>query len=90
MLNVNTDKAGNISIKNIGDSYDLWSTDDGNKIVCEYNATWQSVELSAKKFNRMIGKIMRSRHFVGVSALWSKVPQRTKKDIWNSLMVRIN
>jgi hypothetical protein len=90
VLNVNTDKVGNIFIKNIGDSHDLWSTDDGDKIVCEYNAAWQPIGLSTKKFNRMIGEIMRSGHFVGISALWSKVLRRTKEDIWNSLMVRIN
>jgi hypothetical protein len=90
VLNVNTDRAGNISIRTIGDSHDLWCSNDGDKIVCEYNPAWQPVGLSAKKFNRMIGEIMRSGQFVGVSTPWLKVPLQTKEDIWNSLMVHIN
>ena len=90
MLNVNTDRVGNISIRTIGDLHDLWCSNDGDKIVCEYNPAWQPVGLSAKKFNQMVGEIMRSGQFVGVSTPWLKVSRQTKEDIWNSLIVHIN
>jgi hypothetical protein len=71
-------------------SHKLWNIPEGKKVVMEYTGAWQPVGKSGSKFRRMTGKIVRSGAFLRISDSWKKVPQTTKEDLWNSLMVCVN
>jgi hypothetical protein len=68
-------------------SHPLWDIPIGQRFVCEYNSTWQAIGMSAMKFRRMTGSIVKSGNFVRMRDDWSQVTQHMKEDMWDALMI---
>jgi hypothetical protein len=68
-------------------SHALWDIPNGQRVVCEYNNASQPIGMSATKFRRMTGSIVRSENYVRMRDDWLEVSERTKEDIWDALMV---
>ncbi|XP_059453484.1 uncharacterized protein LOC132184020 [Corylus avellana] len=85
---ISTDSEGNtvIEVFTILDSHRRPGVPPGKRIILEYNASCQPVGFSAVRFRRMTGDIVRSENFVRIPDDWTKVPDRTKEDIWDALM----
>ncbi|XP_059441984.1 uncharacterized protein LOC132174328 [Corylus avellana] len=85
---ISTDSDGNtiIEVFTILDSHRLPGVPASKWIILEYNAACQPVGFSSMRFKRMAGDVIRSENYVRIPANWTKVPQRTKEDIWDALM----
>jgi hypothetical protein len=78
----------NFHIKDVGSPTALWTIPAGEKVVIDFNATWQPVGTSGMKFSRLGAKYVRSGKFVGLGAQnWRKIPPQAKEDLWAALMV---
>jgi hypothetical protein len=74
-------------IVNLKGSHALWDIPFGQRVVAEYNKSWQPVGMYALKLRRMTGNIVKSGNFVKLRDNWREVPLRTKEDVWDALMV---
>jgi hypothetical protein len=90
VLDINQDGSTYFKVLTIKGSHKTWDIPNGQRVVCEYNNASQPVGFSALKFRRMTGKIIRSGNYVRIRDDWAKVPQCTKEDIWDALMVWLN
>jgi hypothetical protein len=60
----------------------------GEKVVVDFNVTWQLVGTSGMKFSRLGAKYVRNGKFVGLGAQnWRKILPQAKEDLWAALMV---
>ena len=74
-------------IVNLKGSHTFWDISFGQRVVAEYNNSWQLVGMYALKLWRMTGSIVKSENFVKLWDDWRYVSLRKKEDIWNALMV---
>jgi hypothetical protein len=74
-------------IMNLKGSHVLWDIPFGQRVVAEYNQSWQPVGMYALKLRRMTGNIVKSENFIKLQDNWREVPLRTKEDVWDALMV---
>jgi hypothetical protein len=51
-------------VLNMKGSHALWDIPNGQRVVCEYNNATQPVGMSAMKFRRMTGSIVKNRNYV--------------------------
>ena len=72
---------------NLKGSHALWDIPFGQRVVAEYNNSWQPVGMYALKLRRMTGSTIKSGNFVKLRDDWTQVPLRKKEDIWDALMV---
>jgi hypothetical protein len=64
---------GHIDLEVIDKLGPYWEVPKGKKIVLEFNGSIQPVGLSANKFKRTCGKLVRSDSFVNMSDEWGSV-----------------
>jgi hypothetical protein len=62
-------------------SHTLWDIPNRQRVMYEYNNASQLVGMSAMKFRRMTGSIVRSGNYVRLQNDWLVVLEHTKEDI---------
>jgi hypothetical protein len=88
LFNINTDTNGNFHIRDVGSPNALWTIPTGEKVVVDFNATWQPVGTSGMRFIRLGARYIRTGKFVGLSAPnWRKINPQLNEDLWTALMV---
>jgi hypothetical protein len=82
LSNLNIDTDNNFHIRDVGSPTALWTIPVGEKVVVNFNATWQPVGTSGLKFSRLGAKYVQSGKFVGLSAPnWRKISPHAKEDL---------
>jgi hypothetical protein len=74
-------------VVNLKGSHVLWDIPFDQRVVAEYNKSWQPVGMYALKLRRMTGNIVKSGSFIKLRDNWREVPLCTKEDVWDALMV---
>jgi hypothetical protein len=74
-------------VVNLKGSHALWDIPFGQRVVAEYNKSWQPVGMYALKLRRMTGNIVKSGNFIKLRDNWREVPLCTKEDVCDALMV---
>jgi hypothetical protein len=88
LFNLNIDTDDNFHIRDVGSPNAFWTIPAEEKVVVDFNATWQPVGTSGMKFRRLGARYVRTGKFVGLSAPnWRKVDPQLKEDLWAALMV---
>jgi hypothetical protein len=67
LFNLNTDTDDNFHIRDVGSPNTLWTIPTGEKVVVDFNATWQPVGKSEMKFHRLGARYVQTGKFVGLS-----------------------
>ncbi|XP_062173324.1 uncharacterized protein LOC133878802 isoform X2 [Alnus glutinosa] len=86
-ISINLDGSTCFEVLTIADLHNNWGIPSGKRVVLEYNAASQPVGLSANKFRRQTGKLIRSGAYVHIRDAWAHVKNSMKEDVWNALMV---
>jgi hypothetical protein len=66
---------------------DIWHLPEGERVVVQFNLSFQPIGPGSEKFRRIAGKIIRNGRFVKLSGNWRKLPMERKEDMWTTLMV---
>jgi hypothetical protein len=90
VLGINPDGSTCFEVLTIADLHKNWGIPAGKRVILEYNAASQPVGLSANKFRRQTGKLIRSGAYVHIRDAWAHVQNNTKEDVWKALMVCLN
>ena len=85
----NADANDNIEVLNVSDSHKLYLIIDGKRVIMKFIGSSQPVGKSWGKWRRMMGKMVRSGSFVGISDDWRKVPLEKKELFYDALMVSV-
>jgi hypothetical protein len=70
VLGVQPDGSTTFQVLNMKGSHALWDIPIGQRFVYEYNSMWQPIGMSAMKFRRMTGSIVKSGNFVRMRDDW--------------------
>jgi hypothetical protein len=88
VFNFNTDIHGNYHVKDIGGPHHIWAIPTKEKVVVDFNMSWQPTAIRGIKFRRLGGKYIRSGKFVGISnPNWKRIAKQKKEDTWTMQMV---
>jgi hypothetical protein len=68
-------------IVNLKGLHALWDIPFGQRVVAEYNKSWQPVGMYVLKLLRMTGNTVKSKNFVKLRDDWREVPLRKKEDV---------
>jgi hypothetical protein len=67
LFNLNTDTDENFHIRDVGSPDAFWTIPTVEKVVVDFNATWQPVGTRGMKFPRLGARYIRTGKFVGLS-----------------------
>jgi hypothetical protein len=82
------DKDGVRNVRTVGGPSQIWQIPNGEKVVINFNNSFQPTGPGSEKFRRIVGKLVRSENFVDIrTKSWKKVPLQKKEELWSSLMV---
>jgi hypothetical protein len=72
----------------VGSPSQIWQIPNGEKVVINFNNSFQPTGPGSEKFRRIVGKLVRSGKFVDIrTKSWKKVPLQKKEELWSALMV---
>jgi hypothetical protein len=83
------DKDGVRNVRTVGGPSQIWQIPNGEKVVINFNNSFQPTGPGNEKFRRIAGKLVRSEKFVDMknSKSWKNVPLQKKEELWSALMV---
>lgn len=86
----NTDREGVIKVISVPKPSDIWRLGKDERVMIEFNRTFQPVGPGSTKLRRIAGMLIRSGHFACLEVKdWRTVDPQPKEDIWTILMVSI-
>jgi hypothetical protein len=83
-----TNKDGVRNVRKVGGPSQIWQIPNGERVVINFNNSFQPIGPGSEKFTRIARKLVWSGKFVDIRTKnLKKVPLQKKDEIWSALMV---